>query len=43
MACCPFLVLEDDDGGSSGFQNMGATFVFVLTGERCPSGGFGGW
>ena len=25
------------------FVIWGATFVFVLTGERCPSGGFGSW
>lgn len=27
----------------AGLVIWGATFVFVLTGKRCPSGGFGGW
>jgi len=27
----------------AGLVVWGATFVFVLTGKRCPSGGFGGW
>ncbi|KAF8809050.1 hypothetical protein BYT27DRAFT_6532728 [Phlegmacium glaucopus] len=27
----------------AGLLIWGATFIFVLTGKRCPSGGFGGW
>lgn len=27
----------------AGFIIWGTTFVFVLTGKRCPSGGFKGW
>jgi len=27
----------------AGLIIWGATFIFVLTGKRCPSGGFGGW
>lgn len=27
----------------AGLLIWGATFVFVLIGKRCPSGGFGGW